>query len=263
VVRHIRGKSFLRNWLPTTHLREMASTMGALARLDLYTTHPTPIALGCWAAWRDAMRKVRIDSHEAQPDPPALTPAQMSQAVAAALQDNRKDLASLLILTWAIGARACDVLQLLRKEVTLSGDSLVVEFRRGKGVRMRDPYTVHGAIAHEPHRRILRDQLAEGTTRWIWHCTTPQQRHSIQQELLNLIRVAGGRQMRQSSIRRGALQHMATLPEITEQDLMHFSGHKQVDTLRRYLGWNKVAATATRTTRLGRGHTSHPGSSQQ
>ena len=84
---------------------------------------------------------------------------------------------------------------------------------------------------------------------------------SIQQDLLQLIRGAGGNEMRQSSIRRGALQHMARLPDITEQDLMHFSGHKQVDTLRRYLGWNKVAATAPRTTKLGRGHTARPAGS--
>jgi hypothetical protein len=49
-------------------------------------------------------------------------------------------------------------------------------------------------------------------------------------------------ELEQRSIRRGALQHMATDGTTTEDVLMMFSGHKRVETLRRYLDWGKKHA---------------------
>lgn len=255
LVEYSRERRLSRQWQPTTHLRRLASTMGALSRLDLYTTNSFPVPLAFWAAWRDAMRCVRIETHASQPFPPALSTEQMTAAVTAATAAGRPDLASLLILTWATAARACDVLQLRKDEVHLSKQKLVVQFKRGKGVKFRDPYTIHGAIADQKLYEILDGHLRQGTGPWVWNCDAPSLRQQLQADLLTLIRRAGGPELRQSSIRRGALQHMATMPNVTEEILMHFSGHTDVRTLRRYLGWNLVAATARHTIPVGRAHT--------
>ena len=45
--------------------------------------------------------------------------------------------------------------------------------------------------------------------------------------------------LEQRSIRRGALQLMAS-NNTDETTLMRFSGHRRVETLRRYLNWNTV-----------------------
>ena len=127
----------------------------------------------------------------------------------------------------------------------------------------RDKLTANGrhlskgrtiSIAPFQIRQILSDHLGAAETRWAWHAPTPQQRASLTEDLLTLIRAVGSPALRQSSIRRGALQRMATLGA-SEEDLMHFSGHTNVRTLRRYLGWNKVSATAERTQALGAKHT--------
>jgi integrase len=253
-----------KNWTPATHLRNLASTMGALARLDMYTTSPTPIPLAWSSTWRDAMKAARMKANKSQPDPPGLSWEQVEACVQDAMDSGRQDLAALLLLTYAIGARASDVIQLTKSEILLAPTSLRVEFRRGKGVAFRGPYTVHGAMANPDHRRIVNQHLAAGDSRWAWHCTTPQQRTEVQADLLRLIRRHGPRELRQSSIRRGALQHMATCgnqvagTKFTEADLMHFSGHTQVATLRRYLGWGKVSVTADRTRELAAQHTARP-----
>ena len=222
-----------RRWEPTTMLRNMGAAMGALARADVYTNSPCPIVLAWSLAWRDAMRAARLKAKEAQPDPPAFTLEQFRQAVALAQQRLRPDLAALLILTFSLGARASDVIELTRSEIELQTDKLVVQFKRGKGAKFRGP--VHGAIADASHRQELQSYLDAGTSKWAWHAPTPQQRVVLTADLLALIRSVGGPAMRQSSIRRGALQRMATLGA-SEEDLMHFSGHTNVRTLRRYLG---------------------------
>jgi integrase len=235
-------------------LRNLGAAMGALARADVYTNSPVPVVLAWSPAWRDAMRAARLKANEAQPDPPAFEVEHFRKAVKSAMSQKRVDLAALLILTFSTGARASDVIELARDEIGIQPEALMVQFKRGKGVKFRGPYTVHGAIADAEHRRLLTEYLNTCTTRWAWHAPTPQQRVALTGDLLALIRSVGGPAMRQSSIRRGALQRMATLGA-SEEDLMHFSGHTNTKTLRRYLGWNKVSATAGRTQALGARHT--------
>ncbi len=45
----------------------------------------------------------------------------------------------------------------------------------------------------------------------------------------------------QKSVRRSALQRLATVPGITTHDLLHFSGHTNEKMLLRYLGWGAQA----------------------
>ena len=159
-----------------------------------------------------------------------------------AVTEGKTALAALLVLTYAIGARACDVLQFAVEDVDLTDTALEASFRRGKGVAFRGPYTVHGAIADDVHRNLVKAQLSSATGRWIWPTPTPQQRAEINAELLRLIRKHRGPGMRQASIHRGALQHMVRCGA-TEEQVMHFSGYTKKATLHRYLGWNKISAT--------------------
>jgi integrase len=120
--------------------------------------------------------------------------------------------AALLILAFSTAARASDVLELTKSDISIDGTKLMIQFQRGKGVKFRGPSTVHGALS---------DHLRAAETRWAWHAPTPQQRVALTADLLTLIRTAGGASLRQSSIRRGALQRMATLGA-SEEDFMHF-----------------------------------------
>jgi hypothetical protein len=60
--------------------------------------------------------------------------------------------------------------------------------------------------------------------------------------------------LEQRSMRRGALTSIARCGA-TEQELMLFSGHTQIRTLRRYLGWTNAPVTRQRTTEIGGMHT--------
>ncbi len=132
------------------------------------------------------------------------------------------------------------VLQLDASDVVLRPDlSLSVRFRRGKGARVRGPYTVHTAPLSAPNAARLRRWIDQRRSRLFGRETTgPQVRDALR-------RVHPA--LEQRSLRRGALQTLALSPGITDEVLMLYSGHTQVATLRRYLSWG-VAAAHTRAT---------------
>jgi hypothetical protein len=233
----------------------MGSMMGALSRLGQYTTAPAPVHLSYSSEWRDAMRAARMEANEKQPCPPALTPPQIMEAANAAIADGFPEVAAITLLTYSIGARVSDTSRLKREEITIGPeDQLVVQFKRGKGVSFTGPCTVHSAIADQEVRKLIQRQIDQSPSEWVWHCDSPKERQELQAQVLKYIRQAGGPAMRQSSIRRGALQNMVNMTN-NDEDLMRFSGHARKQTLHRYLGWGKFSTTAPQQQGIARQHT--------
>jgi hypothetical protein len=139
------------------------------------------------------------------------------------------------------------VLQLNAGDITLTPPAspeeawpLRVEFRRGKGVLFRGPYTVH-TLLPAPQAKILRNLLAsESPSARLFPATT-----TTHQAVLLALR-ARNPLLEVRSLRRGALQSLAlTTPE---ELLLNFSGHTNVRTLRRYLGWGRVVGRVAQET---------------
>lgn len=221
-----------RSWRHSTLLKKLATAQGALALLPAYHAAPPVILTQC-PLWRQAMRAAGIAARQELPHQP--TPASLSDIKRALTLETCLPTAAAIILAWVTAARTGCVLQLDSQDVQVNTDrSLSVRFRRGKGARIRGPYTVHTAPLEAPMLRRLEKWLAGRRTKLFASATTGDK-----------IRVAlrrAKKDLEQRSIRRGSLQALACSPNITDEVLMLFSGHTQVATLRRYLSWGTAAA---------------------
>ena len=210
-------------------MKLLCTTQGALALLPAYRTSPA-LQLSTCPIWRQAMRSAGIKAKQELPQQP--TPATWQEVTKVLDSEKRLPTFAAILIAWMTCARTGCVLQLATEDVVLNADgTLSVRFRKGKSVRARGPYCVHTTTV--PPR--LRKRL----TKWM-----SQRRHALFTGAVTgpEIKVALRRvnpQLEQRSLRRGALQQLATSPGITDAILMEFSGHTQV--LRRYLNWGKAA----------------------
>jgi hypothetical protein len=109
-----------------------------------------------------------------------------------------------------------------------------VTFRRGKGVKARGPYTVHGPrLLH--HFDELKRFVAQSTGSLF--TIKPAQ-------MLETFRLHDPT-MEARSVRRGSLQAMAH-NGVALDTLILFSGHTNEKTLLRYLGWGHSAGARQR-----------------
>ena len=146
-----------------------------------------------------------------------------------------------IILTWLCGGRVGDVLKAVQREVKLDhqfnrNGKLKVFFARGKAAQLgSDPYHVP-TVCPAPWRPILRQYLEQFGPREELFPGGPKRFGS----LVNLAvrTVTPNHSVR--ALRRGALQTMAR-NGVPLETLMFFSGHKSVDTCKRYLGWGEHA----------------------
>lgn len=223
-----------RKWRHATTMKKLATAQGALALLPAYRCSP-PVLLTQCPLWRQAMRAAGIAARQELPKQPK--PASLAQVKRVLALEPCLPTAAAIILAWMTAARTGCVLQLDRQDVCVNPDkSLSVRFRRGKGARIRGPYTVHTSPLETPMLRRLERWLASRRAQ-LFASTT-----SGDKIRLALRRV--DKALEQRSLRRGALQALARSPNITDEVLMLFSGHTQVATLRRYLSWG-TAATHT------------------
>jgi len=226
-----------RRWRASTRMKKFATAQGALALLPAYRTCP-PIVLSACPLWRQAMRAAGIAAKQELPKQPVpASPAEVRKAVAT---EPCLPTAAAIILAWATAARVGCILQLSKEDVILQEDgSLSVRFRRGKGARVRGPYTVHTAPLDPQHLRRLQQWLRSRRSSIFARTTSGEQ---IRESLRRV-----NRSLEQRSLRRGAIQALAKSPGISDEVLMMFSGHTQVSTLRRYLSWGVAAAHTRRT----------------
>jgi hypothetical protein len=220
-------------WSPTTWDRLLGSTLGALAHATLYTNSPVDLAVTHTATWKDALRQARQEANAAttRAAVPA-TPGLVERCVSSV----PSPVAEQVALAWLTAGRVGCILQLKGENVTLDGSKLTVQFRRGKGVKARGPYTVHTECptAWLPKLQAL---LQRPKDQWLWPQPTPAARTAASRALTASLRGIHPT-LEQRSLRRGALQAMASAG-VEEPTLLQYSGHTNVAMLRRYLDWGR------------------------
>jgi integrase len=186
----------------------------------------------------DAARK-EASAFEASA-PKACTWEQMKEAVQKADQMTKEK----LVLAWLTCGRVGDVTQLKWEHVSLKETGeMTVLFRRGKTAGAT-PHTVPTKCPPQ-WLPILQNLL--GTRKkgqFLWHAATPQARTDMGRQVAAALKTVD-RGLEQRSIRRGALQKMAE-ENIPDETLLLFSGHKRMETLRRYLDWGRKGSERTR-----------------
>lgn len=232
VIEHLTRRSNARRWRATTLLKYLCSAQGALAALPLYRHAPSVNLQQC-VIWRQAIRGATIRAKQELPNQPE--PATWPMIQQALKEEPSLPIRAAIIIMWMTCARGGCVLQLHSVDVVVHQDaSMSVRFRKGKGARVRGPYTVHTASLPPMYLAMIKKWLAERSNKQLFPMLEGA-------DIKTSLRRAN-RLLEQRSIRRGALMTLSLSPGITDSLLMEFSGHTQQATLRRYLNWGKTAA---------------------
>lgn len=232
----LKAASAKRPWLPQTHFRELTQLDGALGSLGKYATNTDArLRMSESDAWRAAKTAWQRLSIQHQPVHQA---AASCDDIATAMS-NSKDpqLRAFLMLLWLSCGRKGDVASLRQGNVTLEPSGrLNIFMQEGKGVlAKRAKYHV---ITHVPElwRAELRAFLA-----------TPRERRAhlfrrdlaTNNEVTELLRTADPA-LNCRATRRGAAQTMARSGAVTEDTLMRMTGHRSLESLHRYLDWDRL-----------------------
>lgn len=177
--------------------------------------------------WNMAVRGVAIKTREERPRQAVPATAELIHQVVTTTLD--KTIAANIAMSWITSARTGCIAQLAKNDVVLLPTGTIsVTFRRGKTVRTRGPYTVHSKVPPQ-WMNIVQERLREA-----------QPFKTSTRAVLRALR-AVDRHLETRSLRRGALQALASAG-VSEEDLLHFSGHTTVKMLRRYLEWGRINA---------------------
>jgi integrase len=222
-----------RSWCPSTWEKTLGSTMGAMARLSEYTTSVVDLPLNGTSQFKDALRAAsrQVTEWEHKPPPPA-TLEQVVRVVAAAPAHVKAQ----ILLAWLTAARVGCILQLKASDVTWDGSNLTVQFRRGKGARVRGPYTVFSTCSNPEWGATLTAALSNRQG-FLWPFLSPKARSEAGRQITLALRQLDPA-LEQRSLRRGALQAMAAAGA-SDQQMLTYSGHTNVAMLHRYLDWGK------------------------
>lgn len=231
IITFLDAERSTRHWRCSTVLKMLCTAQGALNLLPAYVQSPA-LQLATCPIWRQAMRAAQIAARQELPHQPK--PATWTQVCQTLDSEPSLPVFAAILLSWITCARTGCVLQLAAEDVRIADDhTLSIRFRRGKGVRARGPYTVHTLeIPPQYLQRLQRWLTQRRQSLFNKACTGEQLKNSLRRT---------DPQLEQRSLRRGSIQTLARSPGITDETLMLFSGHTQVRTLRRYLGWGEAA----------------------
>ena len=221
-----------RRWTWASTLKNLASLQGALALLPMYFQTNHGILLKQDVLWQQTMQAVQRHAREEIPR----TPKTMSLAVFVQTIKSETDphRAAVLAIQWTTCQRVGCILQLNKEDVRIHPNgALEVTFRRGKGVKLRGPYTVHTAPLGDllPIFRRIYDQTKTPSSR-LFPSIRPV-------DMLKPYRAVDPT-LEARSVRRGSLQTLAE-QGVPLDLLLRFSGHTNEKTLMRYLGWGTSA----------------------
>jgi integrase len=220
-------------WKWSTTIKYMASCQGALASLPVLRNTSEAIHLQKSPIWSSAMvAAARRARAELPRQPLPIVWAEVQRVLRT--ETNPATFAAVL-LCWMTTSRTGCVCQLSRSDVVLHPNAtLSVRFVRGKGVLCRGTaYTIHTAEVPSEFLPRFNTYLASRGS-WLFPKNTTS---AVIKNALRRVNTA----LEARSLRRGSLQHLACQPSMTDEILLHFSGHSSVKTLRRYLNWGMVA----------------------
>ena len=244
---HYQRRRVSRSWEWQTLHREMTNLHGAMTDVSIYSTYPDKIRLSENAAWTNALRFAQQRMQENQPE--MQTAATFEQIDRAVHLCPDLQVSAAIMFAWMAAGRLGDITQMLRREVVFTetrenSKMFQVTFcvRRGKGVTASQPYTVnslcppHWRTALTKYLDLFEDPLAS-----LFHRPDTASERKLSLAITSALRAVHST-LTQRSMRRGSLQAMAADPSVTATTLMSFSGHRNEQTLRRYLDWGREFA---------------------
>ena len=221
----------IREWRWSTTLKRAASLQGALAILPLYFKGSIPILLKHSPDWVKQLSHYSKKAKEEAPKQAKPTTAEQVNEAILKFRKRNIGIAVALMLGWLTAGRLGCILQLQVEDVRINQQRFSVTFRRGKGVRLRGPYTVYSSPLPDQWMEIWKQFIETRKVKLFSEAITGKKLKEALREV--------DCELEQRSIRRGALQTMA-VAGTSEENLMRFSGHTQVKTLHRYLNWNQL-----------------------
>ena len=262
VIDYLLSEARARKWKPQTLLREAYNLHGAFSRLPLMSDWPYPVHLGFDPFWRSATRGWEQAANVAQPVGQSAVSLEDVEEALETEEDPTVRVA--LILMWSTCCRVGDALSLWPKEITMEPTcddkgyfQVSVLFCRGKGAKLKAPYTVHTSLplswatelTQFLQARACQDSSSALFPKSVPVRGNPAKSQSIMARLLSAIRVRNT-ELNLRAMRRGSLQTMAKI--LSEQGksqvdalklLMSYSGHSNENTLKRYLDWGRCFHT--------------------
>lgn len=241
----LENRARQRNWAPQTLHRQASSLHGVFANLPLYSNCQEQLYMNQSARWKLLMSKWKMESHKNQPQfQVAVTVEDLNLAL-----DSTPNLRTqvCLILQWYLAARVGDILRLRVENIILfKPSSLQVTIDSGKTMAKRLPYTVNSAMPLD-HFNLLTEYLfsleVSGPKAPVFPTQGPTGVPWVKQQQLmrQALRIANP-DLNTRAMRRGALQTMAN-NNVPPDTLMTFSGHTNIETLKRYLNYGRNLGT--------------------
>ena len=218
-------------WAGATLAKEMASMQGALANLPVYRKDAAPMLLKVSAEWRMGLKGAGVTARQRKPDQAKIASWEIMKK---AIRMEKNPLVQVALeVMWVTAGRGSDITKLIASEIAANKTQTKVRFI-GKTANSQ-PYTVSSApISMNARKFIAERKLAkkEKGEEQVWLFPKLEVDHLLQ-ALRRADPLLGTR-----SVRRGALQALAATG-LTDMELLAYSQHRNVQTLRRYLdfGW--------------------------
>ena len=214
-------------WKGSTLATMMSSAQGALANLAVYRRNIPPMILKASAEWRMGVKGAGVAARLQIPQQAKIANGKMIEEAIKKEKTIERKVA--LELMWVSAARGGDIIKLLAREVECTERSTKIRFLVGKTASSQ-PYTVSTAALSKRAQEYIKRKKEEEGVEWLFPGV------SVTELSAALKKVDVGLEVR--SVRRGALQHLAS-QGMSDTELMNYSQHRCISTLRRYLdfGW--------------------------
>jgi integrase len=225
ILKKLMEESRRRMWQSSTLTTRIATVQGALANMSLYRSMPA-VFLKSDVEWRNALRGAGTLMRSAVPNQARIATLQDIQK--AIEMEERTDIKVALEIAWITAGRGGDVLKLRKRDVLSEEGGTRVRFVVGK-TASAEPYTVATAPMSERASKFIAKEEKDSTG-WLFPGINGTDIMRALRKVCPLLE--------QRSIRRGALQFLAG-QGMSDQELLAYSQHKSITTLRRYLdfGW--------------------------
>jgi len=232
--------------MPGTLRTEMGVLMGALSRLELYTTTPFSLDLNQSATWRDALKGAQKMCRRRKRVPTAMTLEHFATAQRLSPPAETQE-RSLLTIALSLAGRTGDAATLETKEVTLlaNGD-LTCRFTYGKAAERLQENPVLASRVSPPYLAPLRVYIASRQgERWLFCDPRGKPHRDLMAASLRMLRRADSR-LEAKSVRHGGVQFLCNETNLTRQQTMSITGHKTESSLAAYSGTAVADSTTTR-----------------
>ena len=153
---------------------------------------------------------------------------------------NGSPLVSMIAACWHLGQRIGDFIQVAAANIKPSAlGEVAILMDRGKTIDQGHvpPYYVYLESDHEVSRHLLAAKHVAMANGWLYILSPTNsdgERRAIEQRIRHILRRVS-RNVELRSIRRGGLQHLASSPNVSLEQVRLHSQHKSVNMLMRYL----------------------------